>query len=80
MQTKAAPTPALGAPHEEPAAQLLHIFKGLSHACSLFDTSVFMSYFWPILVDPVGFLVVSLTPLALSIVSPPLPHNSLIST
>ena len=60
----------------------LHIYyicaEGLdpSHACSLVGSSISMSHFVPRLVDPVGFLVVSLMPLAPLIFPPYLPQYS----
>jgi hypothetical protein len=45
----------------------------LVHVCSLVGGSVSMSLYGPRLVDSVGFLVVSLTPLTPSILPPHLP-------
>lgn len=48
---------------------------GLSHSCSLVDSSVFISPHGPRIVGSIDFLVVSLTPLAPSILPPPLPQD-----
>lgn len=68
----------LGCPREDQAAPLLHMCRGLGPACvhSLVGGSIFESPQWSRLVDPVGVLVESLSPLRSSILPPTLPQDS----
>jgi hypothetical protein len=51
----------LGVPHENQATQLLHMTEGQSCVCSLVGDLVSVNRYGPMLVDSVGYLVVSLT-------------------
>ena len=53
---------------------------GLAHACCLGGSSISMNPYGVRLVDTVGFHMVSLTPLASSILPPHLPQDSPSST
>ena len=70
--------PTLGGLDEDPAVQLLHTYRrpGSIHACSLLGSSISVSLYGPRLV---GFLV-SLSPLAPSILPPTPPQDSPSST
>lgn len=62
-------TPVVRDPHKDETAHLLHMCKGLSlaPACTLVGGSVSVNPCMPRLVASVGFLVVSLTSPALSV-------------